>query len=65
MFLDIMIEFLHYIDQKKSIEQVLNVLLITNEGKSCYVFIKDFNGLMFSKTKNTNKKHLYVMFAKF
>ena len=50
---------------KKSIEQVLNVLLITNEGKSHYVFIKDFNILMFSKTKNTNKKHLYVMFAKF
>ena len=42
---------------KKSNEQVLNALLITNEGKLHYVFIKDFNRLMYSKTKNTNKKH--------
>ena len=32
---------------KKSNEQVLNVLLITNEGKSRYVFIKGFNRLMY------------------
>ena len=42
---------------KKSNEQVLTVLLITNEGKSHYIFIKDFNRLMYSKTKHTNKKH--------
>ena len=36
---------------KKSNEQVLNVLLISNEEKSHYVFIKDFNRLMYSKTK--------------
>ena len=52
-----MMEFIHYMYQKKSNEQVLNVLLITNEGKSHYVFIKDFNRLMYSKTKTTNKKH--------
>ena len=57
MILDIMMEFIHYMYQKKSNEQVLNVLLITNEGKSHYVFIKDFNRLMYSKTRNTNKKH--------
>ena len=40
-------------------EQVLNVLLISNEEKSHYVFIKDFNRLMCStvKTKNDHKKH--------
>ena len=45
---------------KKSNEQVLNVLLISNEEKSHYVFIKDFNRFMYSevKTKNTHKKHL-------
>ena len=44
---------------KKSNEQVLNVLLISNEEKSHYVFIKDFNRLMYSevKTKNQHKKH--------
>ena len=41
---------------KKSNTQVLNVLLITNEKKSNYVFIKDFDRLMHSKTK-TNNEH--------
>ena len=36
---------------KKSNEQVLNALLISNEEKSHYVFLKDFNRLMYSKTK--------------
>ena len=44
---------------KKTNEQVLNVLLKSNEEKSHYVFIKDFNRLMYStvKTKNVHKKH--------
>ena len=42
---------------KKSNEQVLNVLLISNEEKSHYVFIKDFNRLMYSKTKHKDRKH--------
>ena len=42
---------------KKSNEQVLNVLLISNEEKSHYVFIKDFNRLMYSKTKYKDRKH--------
>ena len=33
---------------KKSYDQTLNLLLITEKGKSHYVFIKGFNRLMFS-----------------
>ena len=36
---------------KKSNSQVLIVLLITSEEKSHYVFIKDFDGLIYSKAK--------------
>ena len=42
---------------KKSHTQTLNLLLITEKDKSHYVFIKDFNKLMLSRTKNKNKKH--------
>ena len=41
---------------KKSNEQVLNGLLISNEEESHYDFIKDFNRLLFSKTKDAHKK---------
>ena len=51
---------------KKSNEQVSNVLLISNEKKPYYIFIKDFNRLMYSKTEDKGKKTLlYVMFTKF
>ena len=48
---------------KKLNEQVLNVLLISNDGKSHYVYIKDFNRLMYSevKTKNVHKKHFCML----
>ena len=41
----------------------LNVLLISNDGKSHYVYIKDFNRLMYSevKTKNVHKKHFCML----
>ena len=42
---------------KKSNEQVLNVLLISNEEKLYYIFIKDFNRLMYSKIEHKEKKH--------
>ena len=42
---------------KKSYNKMLNLLLITEKDKSHYVFFKDFNRLMFSKTKHRNKKH--------
>ena len=44
---------------KKSNEQVLNVLLISNEEKFHYVFIKDFNRLMYSK-KNIKIETTFV-----
>ena len=42
---------------KKSYTQTFNLSLITQEKKSHYVFIKDFNRLMYSKTKYQHKKH--------
>ena len=39
---------------KKPYDQTL---LITEKGKSHYVFIKDFNRLMLSRTKHKDKKH--------
>ena len=59
-----------YTFQKKSYNEMLNLLSITKKGKSHHVFIKDFNRLMFSK-KQKKKQHkdkktlLYVMLAKF
>ena len=47
---------------KKSYNQTLNLLLIAEKDKSHYVFIKDFNRLMFSKTKNQHKKHFCMSF---
>ena len=35
----------------------MDLLLIFDESKSHYVYIKDFNRLMFNKTKNKNKKY--------
>ena len=41
---------------KKSYHLTLNLLLITNKDKFHYVFIKDFNRLMLSRTKHKDKK---------
>ena len=51
---------------KKSYHQTLNLLLITEKDKSHYVFIKDFNRLMFPRTKHKDKKHhwMSVLFTK-
>ena len=46
---------------KKSYNQTLNLLLITEKDKSHYVFIKDFNRLIFSKTKHKDKKHFCIL----
>ena len=48
---------------KKTYNQTLNLLLITEKDKSHYVFIKDFNRLMFSRTKQ-RQKTLHVLFTK-
>ena len=42
---------------KKFNEQKLNILLISNREKSHNVLIKDFNRLMYSKTKHKGRKH--------
>ena len=42
-------------DQKFS--DVIYLLLISNEFKSHYVYIKDFDRFIFNKTKNKNKKY--------
>ena len=40
---------------KRSYDQTLDLLLITEKDKSHYVLIKDFNRLMFSRTKHIDK----------
>ena len=45
---------------RKSHTQTLNLLLITQENKLHYVFIKNFNRLMSSKTKDQHKKHHFM-----
>ena len=35
----------------------MDLLLISDENKFHYVYIKDFNRFMCNKTKNKNKKH--------
>ena len=45
-----------YISQQRN-EQVLNALLISDEEKSHYVFIKDFNSLMYQKSKHRDTKY--------
>ena len=42
---------------KMSHTQALNLLLMTQESRSLYVFIKDFNKLMYSNTKHKDRKH--------
>ena len=48
---------------KNSSTQVLNVLLITSKEKLHYVFIKDFDKLMYSKakTKGSHKKYFCMV----
>ena len=42
---------------KKYHNKTLNLLPITEKGKSHYVFIKHYTRLMFSRTKHKGKKH--------
>ena len=44
-----------YISDKK-FEDSMDLLLLTDDDKSHYVYIKDFTRFMFHKTKNKNKK---------
>ena len=57
MFLDMKTIFFLYMYQKNLMNKYF---FISNEEKSHYVFIKDFNRFMYSevKTKNQRTKHL-------
>ena len=44
-----------YISDQK-FENSIDFLLLINDDKSHYVYIKDFDRFMFHKTKNKNKK---------
>ena len=44
-----------YVSDQK-FENAMDLLLLINDDKSHYVYIKDFNTFMFHKTKNKNKK---------
>ena len=44
-------------ESNKKFEKCMNLLLITNENKSSYVYIKDFKRFVCNKTKNKSKKH--------
>ena len=39
------------------LEDYMELLLINDENKSHYAYIKDFNKFMFNKTEHKNKKH--------
>ena len=45
-----------YISHQK-FENSMDLLLVTDENRSHYVYIKDFDKFMFHKTKNKNKKY--------
>ena len=47
---------------KKMNDKVLNLLLITKGEKKHYVLIKDFNKMMYNKTKHKERKH-FCMFC--
>ena len=44
-----------YVSDQK-IEDSIDLLLLIDDNKSYYVYIKDFDRFMFHKTKNKNKK---------
>ena len=47
-----------YISDQK-FEYSIDLLLVINENKSHYVYIEDFDSIMFHKTKNKNKKYFH------
>ena len=53
-----------HVSVKKS-EKCMDLLWITDENKSGYVYIKDFNKIMCNMTKNQNKKHFCRYFLQF
>ena len=48
-----------YVSDQK-FKDSMDLLLLTDDDKSHYVYIKDFERFMFSKIKNKNKKQKMV-----
>ena len=48
-----------YISDQK-FEDSMDLLLLIDDGKWHYVYIKDFDKFMFHKTKNKNKKSFFI-----
>ena len=46
-----------YKSKNAEYEDEMNLLLIANGETNHYVYIQDFNRMMYNKTKNKNKKH--------
>ena len=49
-----------YVSDQK-FKDSMDLLLLTDDDKSHYVYIKDFERFMFSKIKNKNKKQKMVV----
>ena len=48
----------------KEFEDCMDSLLITDDNRSHYVYIKDFNRFICQKTRHKNKKHfLLILFG--
>ena len=58
MCLVMKINFPVYISDQ-TFKSSIDLLLLINDDKSHYVYIKDFNAFMFHKTKNKNKKWFF------
>ena len=48
--------FFQFMFQIKNLEDSIDLLLLIDDDKSHYVYIKDFDRFMFHKTENKNKK---------
>ena len=55
-----------YKSKNAEYEDEMNLLLIANDETNHYVYIQDFNRMMYNRTKNKNKKtFLYELFTIF
>ena len=49
--------FTQFMHPNRKNEDILNLLLITEDENKHYVLIKDFNRMMYNKAKHKEKKH--------
>ena len=54
-----MIRFFRFKFADQRFEDSMDLLLLIDDDKSHYVYIKDFDRLMFHKTKNSSVKVVY------